>query len=238
MEKLILSFTLAIILFAFACNNPAKKSTKENQSSEDIIERINASNDSIFQEFVLDKIGNEHLNHISEIESLKRIKSIKCDSLGIHYKDTIDQTSIELKLGIQPFEFEKHQIKYIDHGDYKACELIDNKIPLGGFYHCPKTEIANIEVIVNNKKLDLDGKLSNYYNIDMCKIHFKNFSPNPLLTYSEEHKQFQLYILGGNAAGTYFSKLIFDKQGIIAQYVIDYGELSKTNSFYSEFKGF
>ena len=237
MEKIKL-LLLIILLIEPACNQ-SNNSIKEDKLVKDQTEiDFFQQKDSSFKSFILNRIGEEKSNHISNINNLKRLKIVNCDSTSIYYKDIIEGNPIELKITIQDFEYEEHKIKYIDQGDYKDCELIDNKYPFGGYYGCPKTEIKNIEIIINNKKLNLDGTFSNLYNIEMCEISFKNFTPNPLLTYSEKNKQFQLYINGGIAAGTYFSKIIFDKEEIIAKYVIDYLELSKQGSFFPEFKGF
>lgn len=229
---------LIILLIEIACNQNNNSIKEDRLVKEPTSIDFFQQKDSSFKSFVLNKIGKEKSDHISNISDLKKLKIVNCDSTNIYYKDTIESNPIELKITIQDFKHEGHKIKYIDRGDYKDCELIDNKYPFGGYYGCPKTEIKNIEIIIDNKKLDLGDTFSNLYNIEMCEISFKNFTPNPLLTYSEKNKQFQLYINGGIAAGTYFSKIIFDEEKIIAKYVIDYVELSKQGSFFREFKGF
>jgi len=47
-----------------------------------------------------------------------------------------------------------------------------------------------------------------------------------------------LYLYGGIAAGTYFSKLVFDHQGYVTRMVVDYVPLSRHSSFRRSFLRF
>jgi len=73
----------------------------------------------------------------------------------------------------------------------------------------------------------------------MCE--YKNliyFNPTPSLKYDSKNDVFYLYINGGNAAGYFFGKYVFDEKEIIARHLVDYGDLSSTASFRINFKGF
>lgn len=55
---------------------------------------------------------------------------------------------------------------------------------------------------------------------------------------SKDGSKIILYIQGGNAADSYFSKIIIHKTGRIQQQTLPYNHLSETGSFYPDFKGF
>jgi hypothetical protein len=93
---------------------------------------------------------------------------------------------------------------------------------------------------VNGNEVKIEGEFKDIYNLRMCDSVnvWKNFNPNPLLKYDKKNKVFYLYVHGGNAAGTYFGKFIFDENKFIKRYLLDYGDLSPTGSFRKNFKGF
>jgi hypothetical protein len=58
-------------------------------------------------------------------------------------------------------------------------------------------------------------------------------------TYSSLDGQFiYVYIYGGNAAGSYFAKLIFNKEKYLTKIVADYYSLSIHSSFRESFIGY
>ncbi|MDF1694826.1 MAG: hypothetical protein P1U56_03305 [Saprospiraceae bacterium] len=94
----------------------------------------------------------------------------------------------------------------------------------------------SLTIKINDK--DLQTSLANYQNL--YEPEFCNFGGYQRITEAyEDGDNIYVYIFGGNAADSYFSKLIFDKtNGYVASIVADYESLSKYGCFGSHFIGF
>ncbi|MEZ4776099.1 MAG: hypothetical protein R3D00_23200 [Bacteroidia bacterium] len=234
---------LIILILTIGCKNLNENDEKASKETQNIKGNRGAEADSLFMEMINNKIITkpEEKKYISDIEKLKSVKLINCDSMSIHYKDLIDGKEIELKLSLKKFEKKNHNIKYRIHEEskYQDCELIDGKEPWGGYYGCPETEIENLEIFVNGNPIEMEEELRDVFDFQMCDNgHWKHFNPNPLLKYDKENGVFYLYTNGGQAADNYFGKFVFDENKFITRYLLDYVPLSKTGSFRQSFKGF
>lgn len=234
-----------ILIFIIGCQN-TKKQKIENQitpiSKEEKIEVFYNEYDSIFLDLIRTEVvtNPEDKKFISDITKLESVALVHCDTMNIHYRDSIDGNLIELKLKLKRFEKENHRIVYDEEmKESNWCKLIGGKKPWGGFYGHPKSEVDKIEFSVNGKLVEMKNEFRDIFNLEMCYDDYQiYFNPNPLLKYDVENKVFYLYIKGGNAADTYFGKFIFDHNQYIKRYLLHYVQLSKTASFRDDFKGF
>ncbi len=216
---------------------------RQKQQKEKYQKQVNDV-DSTFLAYISENIIThpDEKKYISDLDQLKSIQLVSCDKKRIHYKDKIDGKEIELKLSLKKFEKKNHTIQYEDREKYNPDDFrfIDGKKPWGGYYGGPNAETDQLQIWVNGNKIKMEEKFTDIYNLRMCDLdkQWINFNPNPLLKYDEKNKVFYLYVKGGNAAGTYFGKFIFDENGFIKRYILHYGHLSPTGSFRINFKGF
>jgi len=102
----------------------------------------------------------EEKKYISNITKLNSVKLVNCDSRNIHYKDVVDNKSIEFKMSLKKFNKENHRIKYYEERkEDNWSELIDGKEPWGGIYGHPKTEVDKLEITINEKLINMTMKI-------------------------------------------------------------------------------
>ncbi len=174
--------------------------------------------------------------YISNRNLLSQLKTTSCDSSKVVLEDKLKNgKTCKITINIQDFQVSKHSIK--NNEDSTSIKEIDGLYPFGGQYNVPKSEIGLIDVEVNGKKLKIPQKAyRNLYYPIMCD----NFRfVRQVEAYESLNGEFiYLYIYGGNAAGTYFSKLIFDHKEYKTKIVSDYYPLSIHGSFRENFIGF
>ena len=98
-----------ILIFIAGCQNIEKGKTENPLTpiSKEEKEQIYYNEyDSIFLDLIHTEVvtNPEDKKFISDITQLKSIALIHCDSMNIHYKDSIDGNLIELKLRLKKFE--------------------------------------------------------------------------------------------------------------------------------------
>ena len=192
-----------------------------------------------FQEYVLTKVvpedKKEHIINFQRVEIPKpyvrtenefRLKSkLKTGEL------------IEVNVKTKYFEKENRTIKYKDYG---PVDSIDGQVAYFGdsIPTYPLHETEFIDVKIDDKKIDIDKQwYSNYFDIHITKDQWvEGVGMNVI--YDESTGLFHLIFGGGSVSGTYWAKLIFDKNGIVETYVLDYIDLSEHGCFYSGFTGF
>ena len=238
-----------ILVLLIGCQDSYKKEIASNKEAAeekemDLMEPEEfGESDSLFLKMVNNEIviKEEEKKYISNIEKLKSVKLIHCDSMSISYKDTVEGKHIEFFLSLKKFKKQHHKIKYWVHPEheYQFCESIDGKEPWGGYYGHPKTEIDKLEILIDGNNLEIKGEFQDLFNFEMCDSDYrKYFNPNPLLKYDKENQVFYLYVKGGGSADTYFGKFVFNEKKFIKRYLLHYGQLSETASFKEDFKGF
>lgn len=240
----LMKLPLLLLVLLSACN-PAEKTpppTPPKPVESITPTNLNTTNDSLFKAMVEKTIvlKPEEKKFIADLDHLKVLALVSCDSSGIQYRDTINGSLIELTLRVQAFLPKRHKIKYRVSADktFTDCDLIDGKAPWGGNYGCPETEIKSLACRFNKVSIDLGDHFKDLYNLKMGNGYLKRFSPCPLFTYDPANDVFYLYIIGGKAADTYFAKFVIDRKKVLNRYVLSYEQLSETGSFRPEFKGF
>jgi hypothetical protein len=174
--------------------------------------------------------------YISNRNLLRRLKTVTCDSTTVTISDTLNNGSaFKLVLTTGAFEPSKHLV--IMNADSTTIKKIDGQYPYGGEYGNPSIEIKNLRIEVNGSDLEIPREaFANFFSPNMCesyRIH------RPIEVYeSLSGNYFYLYLSGGNAAGTYFAKLVFDSDQYLTRIISDYYPLSIHSSFRDSFIGF
>lgn len=160
---------------------------------------------------------------ISNRKLLPKLKMINCDSLQIEIKDTLLTGEIcHMKILTRSFDSRKS---------------INNQFPHGTQYTLPKRDIAEINITINGIPLYIpNNAFNNLFEPTICEED--SFHKKIEAYMSLDGNYLYLYIYGGNAAGTYFSKLIFDKKMYLTRIITDYYSLSIHGSFRDSFIGF
>ncbi|MEM7658129.1 MAG: hypothetical protein AAF399_18525 [Bacteroidota bacterium] len=229
--------TLLLLGFSlYGCSTPA------SDPESGMARRIKEA-DSLLQAFVFQEILTkpEERRYFSDIRELEPVEMVACDSLFIHYQDTLDGQAVELKLSLQAFDPETNEITYDEPegGGTPDVHQIDGKRPWGGEYMLPNLEVSSAQLSINGQRLDLIGELEDLFDLWMCEFEYgEYFQPMPFLVYDRANNVFYLYLRGGEAASTFFGKLIFNEQQFIGRYLLDYVELSQTASLRRSFRGF
>jgi len=173
---------------------------------------------------------------ISDRNLLKPLRIKSCDSSRVLIEDQLQNgKTCKIRISTRDFQVSKHSIEANE--DSTSIKEIDGQHPFGAPYDIPKVEMAVIEMEVNGVKLKIPHKAyGNFFEPAMCGNH--GFV-RPIEAYESLNGEFiYLYIYGGNAAGTYFAKLIFDHKEYRTRMVSDYHPLMIHGSFRESFIGF
>lgn len=159
--------------------------------------------------------------YITNRKLLRQIKNVDCkDSLHSYFYDVLDnRITIDVKMSFNKFNYKNHFI--VEKSNLKH---IDNQIAFGSFYGIPSLEISCLEIIINNKKINIpESAYKNFYDVNQC-TSFQLYKPIEVYS-SKDGDYIFIYLYGGNAADAYFSKLIFNKEKYITQIVAGHKEL-------------
>jgi hypothetical protein len=173
---------------------------------------------------------------ISNRNLLNRLKTISCDSSKIVIEDKLKNGKVcNIHVSTKEFQASKHSIK--TNEDSTSIKEIDGQYPFGGQYGVPEIEISLIEIEINGEKLKIPQKAyGNFFHPVVCDNY--GFVRQIEAFESLNGEFIYLYIYGGNAAGTYFTKLIFDHKEYRTKIASDYYPLSIHSSFRKSFIGF
>jgi hypothetical protein len=194
--------------------------------------------DSTFIDYAIHRVINneEHLKHITNRNLLTPLTLTRCFSSYAEIEGINSQNdTIEFEIRLSPFDSSLSKIEYdtLNH----SIKSIDNQYPFGGTYVMPDLQISEIKISINKQPLTIpDTTYKNLFFPSLCE--FGGFTKSISLYPSEDGNYLYLYIYGGNAAGTYFAKLIFDKKTIVAKWVVDYYPLSIYGCFSERFLGY
>lgn len=185
-------------------------------------------------EYLLDKPSDKCF--ISNRNLLKQLKIVSCDSSNLVIEDQLKNgKSCKINVSTGEFQVSKHSIE--TNMDSSSIKKIDGQYPYGGQYGIPEVEIKKIEIEVNGLKLKIPtNAYGNLFYPMMCDNY--RFV-RQIEAYESLNGEFiYLYVYGGNAAGTYFAKLIFDHKEYKTKIASDYYPLSIHGSFRESFIGF
>ena len=173
---------------------------------------------------------------ISNRNLLNRLKTVSCDSSKVVIENKLKNgQTCRITVSTREFQVSKHSIKTNEASN--TLKEIDGQYPFGGQYGVPEIEIGLIEIEIDEEKLKIPQKAyGNFFYPRMCDNY--RFA-RQIEAYESLNGEFiYLYIYGGNAAGTYFAKLIFDHKEYKTKIASDYYPLSIHGSFRESFIGF
>jgi len=240
MKSLLLIF---IVLFQITClgQTEYKKHLKSLKSkswrrNSGFIE----TKDSTFLDYALNNIIKQ--NEIIYISDRTLLKSLPVNTCFDNYIEMIGiinkNKKITIELKTQEFDSTKNKIeKYNQEWLNNYTEKINGLYPYGGTYSNPKFEFSKFQITIDGKTLSIpDSVFKNLYDPNFCE--FGGFVKNIQAFTSLNEEYIYLYIYGSNAAGSYFSKLIFDHKKYVTKWVVNYGPLSNFGCFRESFIGF
>ena len=215
--------------------------SQENEYILPVKNNISKNQDFSEQELLDYLIKNKKISklaqkHVINRFTTKAFPTVYCDSSKILLKlNKTDSTSINIDIKIKNFTPNHHKIK----GNLVEENItsIDGKRPFGSEYSLPSYSFESISIQFEGQNIFIPTKAySNFYNFNKCQSY--NFKRKIEAYVSEDGNFIYLYIYGGNAASTYFSKLIFNNKKYLTRTVVDYGDLSQFGSFRKNFIGF
>ena len=267
-EKLKYQFTILVILSLFSCrpntSNQAiqktnikttiqvKKPTIQSYypSSEfDHIEHIRNNSrigeidgkehdPKYFVDYVIENLiqKSEYKKYITDRKLLRRLKNNICWDRYVLIKDSLSNgEEIRIEIETKSFNSEDHQLKYGSKSNFLI--EVDEKYPFGSVYsNEPDKELESLSIQIGSR--ELKTSIEEYQNIFEPK--FCNFGSHQRITEAyEDGENIYVYIFGGEAADSYFAKLIFNTDvGYITSIIANYGPLSDYGSFGSHFIGY
>ena len=142
---------------------------------------------------------------------------------------------IEIELKSQEFDTLNRSFKYQDKSNFLI--EVDGSYPYGAVYgNKPSEELESLTIKIDGKEIETDiDKYRNLYEPAFC-----NFGSYQRITEAyEDGENIYIYLYGGNAADSYFAKLIFNiTKGFVTSIIADYSDLSEYGSFGEHFIGF
>ena len=195
-----------------------------------------------FAIYTINKLLNKptDIRFVSNRNILPEFKYTTCDSTQTKVSDTLKTGEIcEIFIKVGSFDSLKHKIiKVTTKGESEGLiNKIDGQSPFGCLYNFPEKKIRYFSISIDGKQIAIPkNAYENLYDPNICNTwHFER----KIEAYTSLDGQYiYIYIYGGNAAGAYFSKLIFDKKKYLTKISAGYYELSIHGSFRDDFVGF
>lgn len=177
--------------------------------------------------------------YISNRNLLYQLRNNDCDSSSSLVWDTLKNGDVyQIYISSRSYIAKEHVSK--KHEEYDYYVDIDGQVPYGGFHGIPTTEIDTLYISINGKYLNIPrSAYSNFYGPNICHEIPRIRLIRTIEAYVSLDSQYlYVYLNGGNAANTYFSKLVFDTNGFITKIATSYVALSTYGSFGPDFLGY
>lgn len=194
-------------------------------------------------EYLIDYIRGELLdkpeydNHLIDKRLLNKLNNVFCNDSYAKITDQLEN-GMECEIEIRSVSKLLPDQELIYDGNRNIIE-VNGKYPYGAEYENSDSSVgclSSISLKINGitKHYNLDS-IVGLYNPNFC--HFGGFTR--MIEAYEHNDYIYIYIQGGNAASTYYSKLIFDHTQFITEITVPYHYLSITGSFnHYKFSGF
>jgi hypothetical protein len=183
-------------------------------------------------------VDKSDLHHITDYSLLQNLKVVKRNRNELSLYDTLNTSeTVEVKIKTRVFIPDDHEITYLSYGPVDSVDgqeaYFGDSIPIYPFH-----EFKEFVIKINGNELLIPRDA--YANL--FDAHILNATSNwdfgVNFYYDNETELLHLYLEGGCVSGTYFSKLIFNKDGFVKKYVLDYYYLSTYGCFGRSFTGF
>ncbi len=157
------------------------------------------------------------------------------DSVVIH--DTLaDGKAFFLAIYTETFEPDSHVYEYFP-GEDSLIETIDERPAYGAVDQVPATRVDSMVIRLEGRELMIPrSAYRSFYDLNLCQMEY---FLQPVMVYpSQDERFFYLYLYGGEGAGTYFAKLVFDHERYLTRIVAEYSILRQSGAIRPEFIGF
>ncbi|MEO0468873.1 MAG: hypothetical protein AAF206_04570 [Bacteroidota bacterium] len=201
--------------------------------------RASSSQDSAFVEYVIRQLldGPQDLVFVSNRNLLDGLCVSHCSQQLVEIHDTLAKGKlVDIKLQTEEFDSAAHQYSYFSGPD-SLIETIDGLAAYGSVDAIPRRQISGLSIKWGKRQLEIpQDAFENLYNPNLCQSEI--FHQAVMAYPSIDGKYLYVYIYGGQGAGTYFAKLIFDKKRYLKKIVSEYSDLIRYNAFRWEFIGY
>jgi hypothetical protein len=208
--------------------NSIRKNERKT-SSECVVE------DSTFLDYAMNRIIKpEEIVFISDRNLLSSIPITSCTEESITMAGKNGRKTIAINIKMIDFDTTVNKVSWNENDEITS---INGEEAYGSTYDLPMKKIESIEIIFGCDTLNIaESSYSNLYNPNTCEN--SGFTKGIMAYQSLNGDYLYLYIIGGNGADTYFSKLIFNHKKHISTWVADYYPLSCYGCFRKDFIGF
>ncbi|TXF90797.1 hypothetical protein FUA23_04990 [Neolewinella aurantiaca] len=191
-----------------------------------------------FLDYVINRIlpDTTYKKYLTDRALMRKLKVTNCLNNLVEVEDRLDDgRPITLSFETSRLDTNQHTIVRRSKSTVLS---IDSMIPYGAEYwsreYLPQ-RLSRVTITIGGRALTIPGgAFSNLYNPNMCQ---SAGWLQPIEVYTEGDGIY-IYIYGGNAADTYFAKVIFYKDKYITTLIADYGPLPCYGTFRPNFPGF
>jgi len=211
---------LSLLLLLVSCNEAASQPDHLSSLRAKYAVAFNIDGCDFGEPTLLDYVINRilpdttYLKYITDRTLLRKLKTTTCLASLVEVRDILDDgRPIEASFRITRLDTNLNTIE-LGTGEWAhVVERINGEIPYGANYwhenYKPKHFTA-VEISIGGKELVIPAKaFSNLYQPNLC---FFSGWTRPLEIYTESNNLY-IYLVGGNAATTYFAKVIFEDYG-------------------------
>jgi hypothetical protein len=195
--------------------------------------------DSMFLTYTL----HESLDHpadqrfVADRDLLRPLCVSRCsrDSVIIH--DTLPSGEVmTLALFMQPFDSAGHQWRYFPGPD-SLIRSIDSLPAYGAVDQLPSRQLDSLAIQFDGVPLIIPPHAYRcFFEVNLCDYGL--FAQPISAFFSLDGQYLYLYLYGGQGAGTFFGKLIFDRSRYLSRIVSEYATLRRYHALRPDFVGY
>lgn len=195
-----------------------------------------------FLDYVINRIlpDTSYTKYLTDRTLMRKLKLTACQDGLVKVEDKLDDgRTIMLSFITSSLDTNAHAIERKGRSGY-IVESIDGKYPYGANHwneNYKPQRFNLVEILAGGEELTVpEDAFSNLYNVTQCRSDGWSWM-RPIEVYTEDD-QIYIYLYGGNAADTYFAKVVFNKDKYITTLVADYGPLPCYGAFRPNFPAY
>lgn len=212
------------------------------QTEPDVhLQRIRARSpqDSALLEHVLHEelVNPADWRFLTDRDLLRALCVSVCTSDSVVIHDTLaDGRRLDLRLYLRPFDSRGHALQYFPGPD-SLIEAIDSLPAYGAGETLPTKRLDSLAITLDGQALVVPPEAYRcLYAVNLCDL---GYFAQPVAAYpSLDGRYLYLYLYGGEGAGTYFAKLVFDQTHYLTRIVTEYGPLRRFGAIRPDFVGY
>jgi hypothetical protein len=207
----------------------------QNQKTKRPKKKVESNGDTTFLDYSIRKIIElNNQKYITNRNLLNEIENVKCSPGFIKMEGEIEGEKITIEIALIDFDSVSNIVIW---GDDNTISSINGLFPYGNCYSNPEIQIDEIKIRIKDKQIEIPkSAYENLYEPNLCESF--DYTKKIEAFVSNDQANIYIYIYGGTASDTYFTKLIFDKNKFITRWISDYYPLSRFGCFGEDFIGF